>query len=436
IQSYLPGRLTAPYCYRRFQVTYSYRLNADEAPYAVVDQHENLDVIIDGKQVKALRGDTVASALLASGTRSAGDSLYWQRPRGIFSAGVEEPNSLVHVSPRHEGDVDESMLMSTTVPVINGLQATQLSGLGTLDPAEDQAYYDHVHVHTDVWVVGAGPAGLSAAVNAAKSGARVILMVEKPWAGGSLLDAPYESIDHKGAPQWIADAVDELTANDDVEVLSDTTVTGIYDSNYAIAVDRRVHRQDESPGAGVSRERVWHVRANQVVLATGAHERPLVFQNNDRPGIMLASAVRAYLNRYAVRVGQRIAVFTTNDSVYPLVNELQYTGGVVAVIDARSTASAAAQQAASNGVQVLIGSAVIDTHAGDDNELNAISVAPFSDKIDADNVQRIEVDTLAVSGGWSPVVHLHSGRRGNIDWNAQLQGFVAVDSVEGTHLAG
>src|SRR5699024_643809 len=108
----------------------------------------------------------------------------------------------------------------------------------------------------------------------------------------------------------------------------------------------------------------------------------------------------------------------------------------VAVIDARSTASAAAQQAASNGVQVLIGSAVIDTHAGDDNELNAISVAPFSDKIDADNVQRIEVDTLAVSGGWSPVVHLHSGRRGNIDWNAQLQGFVAVDSVEGTHLAG
>ena len=109
------------------------------------------------------------------------------------------------------------MLTSTTVPVINGLQATQLSGLGTLDPAEDQAYYDHVHVHTDVLVVGAGPAGLSAAVNAAKSGARVILMDEKPWAGGSLLDAPYESIDNKGAPQWIADAVDQLTANEDVE---------------------------------------------------------------------------------------------------------------------------------------------------------------------------------------------------------------------------
>ena len=417
-------------------MTHSYRLNADEAPYAVVDQRENLDVIIDGKQTKALRGDTVASALLASGTRSAANSLYWKRPRGVFSAGVEEPNSLVHVSPRHEGDVEESMLMSTTVPVINGLQATQLSGLGTLDPADDRAYYDHVHVHTDVLVVGAGPAGLSAAVNAAKSGARVMLMDEKPWAGGSLLDAPYESIDNKGAPQWVADAIDQLTANDDVEVLSDTTVTGIYDSNYAIAVERRVHRQDATPGAGVSRERVWHVRANQVVLATGAHERPLVFQNNDRPGIMLASAVRSYLNRYAVRAGQRIAVFTTNDSVYPLVNELQYTGGVVAVIDARSTASAAAQQAASNGVQVLIGSAVIDTQAGDDNELNAISVAPLNGKIATDNVQRIEVDTLAVSGGWSPVVHLHSGRRGNIDWNAQLQGFVAVDSVEGTHLAG
>src|SRR5699024_12563301 len=140
---------------------------------------ENLDVNRDRKQVNGLSGNSVASAQLPFGTRSAGYSLYWQRPRGIFSAGVEEPNSLVHVSPRHDGDVDESMLMSTTVPVINGLQATQLSGLGTLDPAEDQAYYDHVHVHTDVLVVGAGPAGLSAAVNAAKSGARVILMDEQ-----------------------------------------------------------------------------------------------------------------------------------------------------------------------------------------------------------------------------------------------------------------
>src|SRR5690625_7803502 len=119
--------------------------------------------------------------MLASGFKSAANSLYFKRPRGVFAAGVEEPNSLVHLSPRHQGDVEESMMTSTTVPVTNGLEATKLSGLGTLDPTEDQAYYDHVHVHTDVLVVGDGPAGLSAAANAAKSGARVILLDEKAW---------------------------------------------------------------------------------------------------------------------------------------------------------------------------------------------------------------------------------------------------------------
>nr|WP_245540637.1 FAD-dependent oxidoreductase [Yaniella halotolerans] len=395
-----------------------------------------MDLVVDGKQSRALRGDTVASAMLASGFKTAANSLYFDRPRGVFAAGVEEPNSLVHLSPRHKGDVEESMMTSTTVPVTNGLEATKLSGLGTLDPTEDQAYYDHVHVHTDVLVVGAGPAGLSAAANAAKSGARVILMDEKPWTGGSLLDSPYESIDDVAAPQWIADTVEALKANDDVEVLSSTTVTGVYDSNYVIAAQRRTHTLDEHPGKGISRERIWHVRAQQVVLATGAHERPLVFKNNDRPGVMLASAVRTYLNRYAVRAGKRIAVFTTNDSVYPLVHELQETGGVVAVVDSRSTASPAAQQAAANGVNVLIGSAVVDTHIDDDDQLNAITVAPINGEVDFSKSQRLEVDTLAVSGGWSPVVHLHSGRKGRIDWDEQRQGFVAVDSVEDMHLAG
>ncbi|WP_022871453.1 2Fe-2S iron-sulfur cluster-binding protein [Yaniella halotolerans] len=417
-------------------MTNSYRLPVDEAPYAVVDHNDKVDLVVDGKQSRALRGDTVASAMLASGFKTAANSLYFDRPRGVFAAGVEEPNSLVHLSPRHKGDVEESMMTSTTVPVTNGLEATKLSGLGTLDPTEDQAYYDHVHVHTDVLVVGAGPAGLSAAANAAKSGARVILMDEKPWTGGSLLDSPYESIDDVAAPQWIADTVEALKANDDVEVLSSTTVTGVYDSNYVIAAQRRTHTLDEHPGKGISRERIWHVRAQQVVLATGAHERPLVFKNNDRPGVMLASAVRTYLNRYAVRAGKRIAVFTTNDSVYPLVHELQETGGVVAVVDSRSTASPAAQQAAANGVNVLIGSAVVDTHIDDDDQLNAITVAPINGEVDFSKSQRLEVDTLAVSGGWSPVVHLHSGRKGRIDWDEQRQGFVAVDSVEDMHLAG
>src|SRR5699024_4880492 len=144
-----------------------------------------------------------------------------------------------------------------------------------------------------------GPAGLSAAANAAKSGARVILMDEKPWTGGSLLDSPYESIDDVAAPQWIAETVEALKANDDVEVLSSTTVTGVYDSNHVIAAQRRTHTLDERPREGISRERTWHVRAQQVVLATGAHERPLVVTNSHRPGVTVASAVRTYPTRYA-----------------------------------------------------------------------------------------------------------------------------------------
>src|SRR5699024_11075599 len=203
---------------------------------AVVDQHENLDVIIDGKQVKALRGDTVASALLASGTRSAGDSLYWQRPRGIFSAGVEEPNSLVHVSPRHEGDVDESMLMSTTVPVVNGLQATQLSGLGTLDPAEDQAYYDHVHVHTDVLVVGAGPADFSAALNATRPGAGDMLMVKNPSTRRSFHLLHQESQHTNGAPDCLPLPLHQRPAKVVLEQPALTGITLLLDPNEPITV--------------------------------------------------------------------------------------------------------------------------------------------------------------------------------------------------------
>src|SRR5699024_469830 len=142
------------------------------------------------------------------------------------------------------------------------------------------------------------------------------------------------------------------------------------------------------------------------------------------------------LSPYTTLFRSQIAIFTTNDSVYPLVHELQATGGVVAVIDSRSTASPAAQQAAAKGVNVIIGSAVVDTHVGDDDQLNAITVAPLNGEVDFSKSQRLDADILAVSGGWSPVVHLHSGRKGRIDWDEQRQGFVAVDSVEDMHLAG
>ncbi|GAA0206115.1 sarcosine oxidase subunit alpha family protein [Glutamicibacter creatinolyticus] len=413
-----------------------YRLDAAMAPSARVQREEALLLTVDGQQLSALSGDTVASAMLANGMRSCGNSMYLNRPRGIFSAGVEEPNALITVAARHHEDIDESMLPATTVTVTDRMHATLLRGLGVLDPTTDPAYYDHVHVHTDVLVVGAGPAGLAAAREASRSGARVLLMDERTEAGGTLRDTSGEQIDGKDASSWIEEVTGELAQAEETTHLQNTTVLGSYDANYIVAVQRRTVHLNGPAGKGVSRERVWHVRAKQVVLATGAHERPMVFENNDRPGIMLAGAVRSYLNRYGVRVGQRIAVATTNDSVYPLVSELAASGGVVAVIDARSTASAAAAEAVADGVTVLTGSVVVNTEADESGELSAILVAPLDENSELGDHERFEVDVLAVAGGFNPVVHLHSQRQGKLVWDTTIHAFVPADAVANQHLAG
>ena len=414
----------------------SYRLPAEQSPAARIDRGEALVLTVDGQELSAFRGDTVASAMLANGQRACGNSMYLDRPRGIFSAGVEEPNALVTVAARHEQDINESMLAATTVPVTANLSATLLRGLGVLDPSTDPAYYDHVHVHTDVLVVGAGPAGLAAAREASRSGARVLLLDERAEAGGSLRDAAGEQIDGQDAAAWIDATTAELAAAEETTHLQRTTVLGSYDANYVIAVQRRTVHLDAPSGAGVSRERIWHIRANQVVLATGAHERPIVFENNDRPGIMLAGAVRSYLNRYGVRAGAQIVVATTNDSAYPLVADLAASGGVVAVIDARTAVSAAAAEAVGAGVRVITGSVVVDTEANESGELSAVIVAELGEDRELGEPQRFEADVLAVAGGFNPVVHLHSQRQGKLVWDTSIHAFVPDTAVANQHLAG
>ncbi|WP_426733594.1 sarcosine oxidase subunit alpha family protein [Glutamicibacter sp. 2E12] len=412
------------------------RLPAAQSTRARINREEPLALSIGGAQLSAFRGDTVASAMLANGLRKAGNSLYLDRPRGIFAAGVEEPNALVTVGARHEQDIDESMLPATTVAVTDGLDATLLSGLGVLDPATDPAYYDHVHVHTDVLVVGAGPAGLAAAREASRSGARVMLLDERAEAGGTLLDTAGEQIDGLDSSQWIEQVTGELAEAEETTHLQRTTVFGSYDANYLIAAQRRTVHLDGPSQPGVSRERIWHIRAQQVVLATGAHERPIVFENNDRPGIMLAGAVRSYLNRYGVRAGSRIAVATTNDSAYGLVTELASSGSVVAVIDARTSISAAAAAAVAEGVTVIPGSVVVDTEADAAGELSAIVVATLDEHRELGATQRFEADVLAVAGGFNPVVHLHSQRQGKLDWDTTIHAFVPAAAVANQHLAG
>ena len=344
--------------------------NARLAAGGRIDRTISWRFTVDGEEFTGHPGDTLASALLANGRITAGNSLYEDRPRGILAAGVEEPNALVRVEPRFPGHVAESMLPATTVTLVDGLKADMLNGLGRLDPADDRAEYDKKYVHMDVLVIGGGPAGLAAAREAARTGARVMLMDDQPELGGSLLSGSTspglaETIEGKPALDWVADVEAELVSGAECTVLNRTTAFGAYDANYVIAVQNRTDHLSSPAASGVSRQRIWHIRANQVVLAPGAHERPLVFENNDRPGIMLASAVRSYLNRYAVAAGQRVVIGTTNDSAYALAADLRAAGvKVAAVVDARPRLTDAAAAAAESGTRVLIGSAVANTAAG------------------------------------------------------------------------
>ncbi len=395
-----------------------------------VDRSRTLRLTVDGRPVDAHPGDTVASALLADGIRRVGDSIYRRRPRGVLTAGVDEPNAYVRVHGP-EGRTHESMLPATQVEVRDGLEVTLEDGIGVLDPTPDTALYDAVNVHCDVLVVGAGPAGLAAAREAAGTGARVILAEREPVLGGSLLSHPQESVDGQTAAAWVASAEEELRAAPETTLLTRTTVFGSYDNNYLLALERRTdHLDPATVPAGVSRQRVWRITAGRVVLATGATERPMVHAGNDVPGVMLASAASTYLHRFGVLVGRQVVVSTTNDSAYTTAIELAEAGAAVTVVDARPQDGPAAAAARAAGLEVLLGHAVVQVE-GTEHVEGVVVAALDGDGEPAAQTRAVPADLLAVSGGWSPTVHLHSQRRGGTRWDAELCGFVALPDVRG-----
>jgi sarcosine oxidase subunit alpha len=394
-----------------------------------IDRGQPLTFTVDDVQYSGFRGDTVASALLAAGRIVVGPSIYRQRPRGILTADGTEPNALVQV-----GEV----LPATVVEVRAGLSARILSGIGALEPAPAAEIYDKKFVHVDVLVVGAGPAGLAAALAASAGDARVLLVDDQPELGGDLLS---QTQPLAGAPaaDWVAGAAVELAARPHVQVLARTSAFGYYDQNYVLLLERRTDHLDLPARPGVSRQRVWHVRARRVVLATGARERPMVFANNDRPGVMLAGAARTYLNRYAVRPGSRAVVATTEDSAYRVALDL-IAGGlpVAALIDSRAQPPAqlaAAVEAA--GAEVIAGSVIADTSGS--SRLTSIQVRALSESgvLDSGGAGReITADLLAVCGGWNPDVHLFSQSRGNLRWDDDVAGFVPATAAQAVECAG
>ncbi len=398
----------------------------------VIDRGQPLEFTVDGTRLTGYAGDTLASALVGEGRLRVGDSIYRGRPRGVLSAGVEEPNAFVRVN----GDTDESMLPATTLELRDGLDVTLLDGIGVLDPRADTHEYDKMHVHTDVAVIGSGPAGLAAAREAAAGGARVMLFEQDFELGGSLLADPSAIVAGQSALDHVAAAAAELEAAPEVTVLTRTSVFGSYDTNYLVALEKR----DESAPRrdGVSRQRVWHVTAGRVVLAVGAFERPIVFSDNDVPGVMLASAVKTYVERWAALPGRDVVVFTTNDSAYETAHSLLRAGAGVTVVDARpeDTAAGSAQEAARQaGLTVHTASAVVGIE-GVDHVTGAWVARLDDDGQIAGEPHLVGGDLVAVSGGWTPNVSLHSQRQGKLAWDDALAGFVPSAPVHGQLVAG
>ncbi|MCF3642490.1 sarcosine oxidase subunit alpha [Rhizobium sp. TRM95111] len=419
----------------------------------------------DGKGYEALVGDTVASALLANGVHLVGRSFKYHRPRGILSAGPEEPNALIDVArdaarkqPNVRATVQEvfdGMKVSSQnrwpslafdVGGVNNLMSPffaagfyyktfmwpkaawekvyepfirRAAGLGVAPTEEDPDHYANRYAYCDVMVVGAGVAGLSAALSAAESGARVILCDEQPEVGGSLHFDTSVTIDGQEGYAWAQAAAARLSAMDNVTVLTRTTAFGYYNHNF-IGLAERVTDHLPRPDRKLPRERLWQVRAKRVVLATGAIERHMVFANNDRPGILLASAARTYLNHFGVAVGRKVGVYTANDSAYEAAFDLKRAGvTVAAIVDCREKpGEAVLAEARSLGIEVLAGHSVVDTKGY--RRVSSMAVARNGSR----SSRAIAVDALIMSAGWTPSVHLFSQSRGKVAYDAETGRFL------------
>ena len=419
-----------------------------------INRARPLSFSFDGKRMTGLAGDTLASALLANGVRLVGRSFKYHRPRGVFTAGPEEPNALVGM---RRGDRHEPNTRATMVELYDGLEAEsqnrwpslrfdvlgindrlspifpagfyyktfmwppkgwqtyehyirRAAGLGTAPVDRDPDLYEHQSAHCDVLVVGGGPAGLMAALAAARTGARVLLCDERAEVGGSLFRENRMIGDEPGAA-WALRIATELGTLPSLRVLSRTTAFGIFDHNM-VALIERVADHLPVPPEHTPRQRRWTVRARQIVLATGAIERPLVFAGNDRPGVMLASAARAYVHQYGVRPGNRAVVFANNDAGYGTAADLAAAGITVAAVVESRVSEGGARTSQLAGVPVLSGHAVVSTYGR--LGLSAVDVAPLAE---GSAVRRIDCDLLAVSGGLTPTVHLHSHAGGKLAWD-------------------
>jgi len=444
-----------------------------------VDNSRPVGFTFDGRRYQGMAGDTVASALLANGVHLMGRSFKYHRPRGPVSAGSEEPNALV--GTRRGPGRFEPNTRATVQEIWEGLEVTsqnkfpslkfdvgavndaaymmfsagfyyktfmwprsfwdkvyepfirQAAGLGVSPTEEDPDSYASRNLHCDVLIVGGGPAGLAAARAAAVEGLRVVLVDENAETGGTLLSEPHLRIDGRPAWDWLADEIAALKALG-VRIMSRTTAIGYYHQNMVGLCEKLTDHLRTLP-ADTPRERLWRVRARWVVLAQGAIEKPLVFNGNDRPGVMLAGAAQTYLNRYGVRVGDRPVVLTSHDSAWYAAFDLQGAGArVQAIVDTRpSVREDLLHEARALGIPVKLGHTA--TASSGRLRVKSLRVNPVQGGQVGAPVT-IPCDAVLMSGGWTPSLHLFSHTQGKLAWDEAQTTFLPAETREDCVIAG
>ncbi|MEW7009071.1 sarcosine oxidase subunit alpha family protein [Lentilitoribacter sp. EG35] len=438
-----------------------------------INRDKKISFSFDGKTYSGFEGDTLASALLANGVKLMGRSFKYHRPRGCLTSGSEEPNAIVELGT---GAYREPNTRATMIEIYDGLEAksqnrfpslafdiqsiNQLfspfltagfyyktfmwpasfwepiyekiirrsAGLGRAATQSDPDHYEHAHAHCDVLVVGAGVTGISAARSAAATGARVTLVEEQADVGG--MSSHRDIIDGIPADDWCKKSIAELVLMDNVTFMSRTVLFGYYDHNLMAALER-VTDHIETPSAHLPRQRLWTIRAKEVVIACGSQERPMIFDNNDRPGIMLSSSVRSFVDNFGVLPGKQLVIATNNDSGYETAEAALDAGAVVSVVvDARSSHSAAAEKIIKKGVRVLTSALPQKAHGR--LSVNALSIQSLRGNF----LEKVGCDCVAVSGGFSADVHLASQTGAIPKWRSDIQSFVPSTPLRAERSAG
>ncbi|MGI9425109.1 MAG: sarcosine oxidase subunit alpha family protein [Hyphomicrobiaceae bacterium] len=427
----------------------------------------------NGQEVPAYEGDTAASALLANGIHLVGRSFKYHRPRGILAAGSEEPNALLDVDRgRDRRDPNNRATMvevfdglavrsqnhwpSLTVDVgeVNNLMSPLYSagfyyktfmwpekfwasvyepiirraaGLGSAPVVADPDRYVQQHGHCDVLIVGAGPTGLAAALAASGTGQRVMLCDEQAELGGSLLHDVTSQIGGAAAWTWLGETLETLKRRTNVTLLPRTTAFAYFNHNH-IALSERLTDHVRNPPYGTARERLWQVRAKRVVIAAGAHERPLVFGNNDRPGIMLAEALRIYVNRYGVAPGRNVVILTNGASAYRAAIDLKQAGIDVQVIDSRHEVDCGPELSAARSANITVRHALRAVGTRGQRLVKGVMVADADSPHSYLLTDTIACDCIGMSGGWTPSIHMASQSRARMHFDEHLDAFVPQEA--------